>query len=340
MKLLTPGPVQIPRFVLDAMSKQPQFHRDEDFKSVFKEVLDKLMKLCSGTPIIIPGTGTLAVDVAVYNYVDPGSEVIAVVNGEFGERLAETLERRGCVVHRITWDLDSVPPPDVVEDALTKLKNVKAVAVVHNESSTGVVNRYIEKYQTIASAYGALLIVDSVSGLPAEPIRSNIDVIATASHKAFITPPGAAILYVSIEPRARAPVPPSMDLRRFIKFMERFETPYTPPINVMYGLNAALDYILKLGVDEYHRIHVERARFLYDSIVLKPVAREGFRSCTITAFYTHRPGDIIEALRKRGYIIASGIGKLRDRVIRIGVMGDLTLDDLKAVSEVVNSYVV
>lgn len=339
LKYLTPGPVQIPKSVIESIGRQPQFHRGDEFREVFKEVINKLMSIYDSRPIIIPGTGTLSVDVAVYNYLDPNDKAVVIVNGEFGERFAESLASRGCIVRKVEWEYGDVPPPDVIEDVVRREGNVKAVAVVHNESSTGTTNRYIEKYQEVAEAYGAVLLIDSVSLFPVEVPKRGVDVIATASHKAFISPPGASILYISKEPRAKAPIPPSMDLRKFIKFMERFETPYTPPINVIYGLNSALDYILKLGIEHYRRIHVDRAEFLYNRIRLKAVARNEFRSYTVTAFYTPKAREVVTALRSYGYVITAGMGKLRDSIIRIGVMGDVSLDDLSTVAEVVNRYV-
>jgi aspartate aminotransferase-like enzyme len=339
LKYLTPGPVQIPKRVIEAMARQPQFHRAEEFREVFREVVEKLTKVYNAIPIIIPGTGTLAVDVMVYNYVDPGDNVIVVVNGEFGERLAEAVESRGAVVQKVEWSYGEAPPPDVLEDVVRKVGKVKAVAVVHNETSTGTTNRFIEKYQDVADSHGAVLLVDSVSIFPAEVFKKRVDVIATASQKAFISPPGAAILYLSKEPTAKAPIPPSMNLKKFLQFLKKWETPYTPPINVIYGLNAALDYILEMGVEKYHELHRERAEHLYSNIKLEPIAKKPFRSYTVTAFYTQKAREIIAELKKRGYVIAGGMGALKDRSIRIGVMGEIHSEDLKAVVEVVNSYV-
>jgi len=339
VKHFTPGPVQIPKQIIEAMAKQPQYHRSDAFRQVFREVIEKLAKIYDATPIIIPGTGTLAVDVMVYNYVDPGDKVVVIVNGEFGERLAKSVESRGAVVHELRWSYGDVPPPDIVEDTIKRIGGVKAIAVVHNETSTGTTNRYIEKYQEVAEAYGATLLVDSVSIFPAEVFTKRVDVVATASQKAFISPPGAAILYISKEPDAKAPIPPSMNLRKFLQFLKKWETPYTPPINVIYALNAALDYILGMGIDNYHQLHKERAQYLYNNIKLRAVAREQFRSYTVTAFYTERAREIVAELRKHGYIISAGMGELKDKTIRIGVMGDISFDDLRNIVEVVNSYV-
>ncbi|MCS7110847.1 MAG: aminotransferase class V-fold PLP-dependent enzyme [Ignisphaera sp.] len=340
MKYLTPGPVHLPEAVIQATARQPHFHRTEEFKKVLRDVVDKLSKVAYGTPIIAPGTGTFAVDMMVYNYVNPNENVVVPVYGEFGERLAESIESRGANVYKIRWSIGDVPPPDEVEDLCRKIRNVKAIAVVHNETSTGVTNRYIEKMQSIADSVGAVLLIDSVSALPAEPIRSKVDVIATASQKAFLAIPGAAILFISREPRSNYPIPPSMNLHKYLKMLPRSETPYTPPVNVIYGLSASLDHILSIGVERYHEMHRERAEILYRDIKLEPVPKKHYiRSYTVTAFHTDKSKEIISELRRYGYVIAGGMGEIRDRSIRIGVMGDITADDLNKVVEVVNRVV-
>lgn len=335
LKLLTPGPVQLPKRVIEAIAKQPEFHRTDEFREVLGRTLEKLRKVYNAVPILAPGTGTLAVDMAVYNYIDPGDNVIAIIHGEFGERMAISAESRGAKVYKLISEI-SPPEPDIVEDFAKKSGNIKAITVVHNETSLGVTNRYIEKLQKIAENLGAILIVDSVSALPAEPLKYRIDVIATASHKAFMAPPGGAIIYANIEPKVRTPVPPSMNMRKFIERMNKLDPPYTPPINVIYGLDASLDIILSMGIEAYHELHKRRAEFLYNSIKLKPVPPEGFRSHTVTAFYTDKSDVIIKRLKQCGYIIAGGMGHFRDKMIRIGVMGDVNFEDLKKVTEVIN----
>uniref|UniRef100_A0A7C4JK61 Alanine--glyoxylate aminotransferase family protein n=1 Tax=Ignisphaera aggregans TaxID=334771 RepID=A0A7C4JK61_9CREN len=338
MKLLTPGPVQLPRKVIEAIATQPMFHRSDEFKEVLRNVLEKLRKIYNATPIVAPGTGTFAVDMAVYNFIDPGDKVVALVHGEFGYRMALSAESRGAKVYKLETKI--LPPSlDAVEDLVKRIGDVKAIIAVHNETSLGVTNRYIDKLQRIAENVGAILIIDSVSALPAEPIKYKVDVIATATHKAFMAPPGGAIIYVNGVPRAKAPVPPSMDLEKFLEKLDKLDPPYTPPINVIYGLNVSLDIILNIGVEAYHELHRERAELLYTTIKLEPVPKDEYKSYTVTTFYTNKANMIIKTLRRQGYIVAGGMGEMKDKVIRIGVMGDVNLEDLKKVAEVVNSFV-
>ncbi|MEM4848517.1 MAG: aminotransferase class V-fold PLP-dependent enzyme, partial [Ignisphaera sp.] len=170
LKLLTPGPVQLPKKVIEAIAAQPMFHRSDEFKEILRNVLEKLRKIYNASPIIAPGTGTLAVDMAVYNFIDPGDKVVALVHGEFSYRMALSAESRGAKVYKLETRIFP-PPPDTVEDLAKKIGDVKAIIAVHNETSLGITNRYIDKLQRVAESVGATLIIDSVSALPAEPIN-------------------------------------------------------------------------------------------------------------------------------------------------------------------------
>ncbi|MEM2575910.1 MAG: aminotransferase class V-fold PLP-dependent enzyme [Sulfolobales archaeon] len=339
MKYLTPGPIHIPKHIIEAYGRQPQFHKLEEFKEIFRDVIEKLSRVVVGEPVILPGTGTLAVDAMVYNYVEPGERVVALSYGEFGERMIESLESRGAEVFRLKLGVGKIPPPDVVEDFSRKIGNVSVIALVHNETGAGCANRYLNKLQNVANSLGASLIVDSVSGIPAEPIKCVADAIATSSQKAFMAPPGAAILFLNSKPRVKHGVPRSMNLLNFLKVINEGETPYTPPINTVYALDASLSYILKIGLDNYFELHKMRAEYLYSRLALKPIADEPFRSYTVTAFYTDHVQELVDLLKDKGYIIAKGVGDIKDRSVRIGVMGGVSLDDLRNVVQIVNNYV-
>ncbi|MGC8573641.1 MAG: pyridoxal-phosphate-dependent aminotransferase family protein [Caldisphaera sp.] len=338
MKYLTPGPIQLPREVLNYINNQPYFHRSNEFKEIFSSVIEKMEKIIGEEVLIFPGTGTFSIDTMVYNYVNPNEDVLLIDIGEFSKRLGESLISRNARLHIIKSEIGDVVAPDIVEDYSKKINDLKAIAMVHNETSLGVANRYVEKIQDIASSLNAILLVDSVSGIPAEKIGKKIDVIATASHKAFMSIPGASIIFYNIKPRNLDKLPPSMNLNKFIDMKKNLETPYTPPINVIMGLDYSTNYILKIGVDNYAKMHREKTDYLKNLVKLKPVAKEEFSSNTVSAFYTNNAKTIIEDLRRKGYTIASGMGNLAKNIIRIGVMGDVNFDDIKNIAEVINYY--
>ncbi|MGC9136801.1 pyridoxal-phosphate-dependent aminotransferase family protein [Caldivirga sp.] len=336
VKYLTPGPVQLPPRIIEAYAKQPMFHRGKEFSELYSDVINQLGRIFRGyTVSVLPGTGTFAVDVMVYNFIKPGDEVIVPINGEFGERLAQSVESRGAVVKRIYTE-----PGESICDHVEELNvKAKAIAMIHNETSMGVANRCISEVAKVIHDNGGILLIDSVSGVPAEPLNNDADVIATATHKALLAPPGGSIIAFK-DPGliVSYPKPPSMDLGNYLKYSARLETPYTPPINVLYALRESLRYILdEVGLEKYVAIHDEKIRLLYDElndVGFKPVpVNPNDRSRTVTAFYSPvNPAKVIDYLRQNGYVISGGMWRIRERSIRIGVMGDVTLDDLRKVA--------
>jgi aspartate aminotransferase-like enzyme len=152
-----------------------------------------------------------------------------------------------------------------------------------------------------------------------------------------MAPPGAAILYLNVEPRAKSGVPPAMDLRGYLKVPSTLDTPYTPPISVIYSLEASLEYILGLGLERYVEIHRERMDLLYGNTRLEAVPKPQHRSNTVAAFYCNDAKAALKALREAGYVAGAGMGRLKDKVVRIGVMGDVNKDDIIKVAEILNN---
>lgn len=343
VKYLTPGPVQLPQRIINAYAKQPMFHRGREFSELYGEVINQLTRIFNGYTIsVLPGTGTFSVDVMVYNFIKPGDDVLIPINGEFGERLAQSVESRGAVVKRVY-----VEPGESICDHIDELNvKVKAIAMVHNETSMGVANRCIGEVAKLVHDNGGILLIDSVSGVPAEPINGDADVIATATHKALLAPPGGSIVaFRDKDLIVNHPKPPSMDLVNYLKYSARLETPYTPPINVLYALRESLRYILdEVGLNRYVEVHEERVRFLNSKLSelgFKPVPVDlRYTSRTVTAFYSPiSPGKVIDYLRQNGYVISGGMWRIRERSIRIGVMGDVTMDDLKNVVSLINDLI-
>ncbi|MFP3299438.1 MAG: aminotransferase class V-fold PLP-dependent enzyme [Thermocladium sp.] len=344
MKYLTPGPVQLPIDVLKAISAQPMFHRTDEFRELFKTVTGKLLEVSNAKNVaVIPGTGTTAVDAMVYSFLDPGDKVLALITGEFSERLAESAETRGAHVMKIEGPLGGVPDLNNIREVIEEEKP-KAILAVHNETSTGVANRLLNEVADLAHKNNAMILIDSVSGMPAEPIdASRFDVVATASHKALMAPPGAAIVFFNDAKMGSAPRPPAIDVAKFVKSMGKLETPYTPPIPIMYALNVSLDIILDMGLEKYVGIHMEKMNYLYNELIgigFREVPQPFFRSNTVAALYSPiEPQIIIKKLRETGYTISGGMWKIRDKSIRIGIMGDVALSDLKIVADALRKII-
>jgi aspartate aminotransferase-like enzyme len=352
VKLLTPGPVEVHERVLRAQARRVISHRSSEFRRLLGEVAELLAELASAEEaLLLSGSGTTAVDAMAWSLVAPGERVVVVALGEFGYRLAESLERRGA---EVTLVEAREPGPHILErvEELLDRGGYSYIALVHNETSTGVAYRDLEELARIASRYGVGVLVDAVSAYPVEKLRlsGSVFAAATCSHKALAAPPGVAIVLLSREAvelleRRGTPkqTPPLLDLSRYHRFLgERSETPYTPPVTLLYALREALSIISEKGVEAVRREHEERARLLYTMLPgsgLTPLARSPrYWSITVTAFRLPEGVDahhVVDLVRRRGFAIAAGMGEERKRVIRIGVMGALSLEDVRAAAEAV-----
>ncbi|RUM48265.1 MAG: hypothetical protein DSY37_00045 [Hyperthermus sp.] len=331
---LTPGPVPLHEDTLKAMSKQIISHRSESFRVLLASVRSRLQEIYDSTPLVLTGSGTLAVESMAWSLVEPGEKVLVVSHGEFGERLSSTLQRRGAIVKEVTPATPGSPVRiEEVEEEIEK-GNHTVLATVFTETSLGLSFRDVERIGEKAKERGMLVIVDAVSALGGEniPPPDVIDALATASQKALAGPPGLSFVFVNEEAKKKLASlktkPPSyLDLYKVLRYHEeRRETPYTPAINLLYAMNIALELIIEYGVDEWVERHCKRAQLLHDRLPAqgyKPVVQEErYRACTLAAFYTPLSSSkIVEKALAHGYHIARGMGELRDRVIRVSTMG-------------------
>ena len=337
MILFTPGPVMVRDEVLAESSRQVISHRGPSFRKLLASV-EELINIVAGNSgglaAVMPGSGTTAVDSMLWSLVEPGSRVLALSWGDFGDRMVESLRRRGARVTRVEAAWGEAVPPGDVEDLI---KGHDYVAVVHNETSTGVAYRWLRRLAEAASSAGARLLVDSVSGLGGEEVRMDwgIYAMATCSHKALAAPPGVGVVLLSGEAVKRlrdeppSMVPPFMDLSSYVRFLvERGETPYTPPVNALYSLKRALEYIVDMGVDRYIEMHRVKAEVLYNT-GLEPFPRDaGYRSNTVVALRVGNAPRVKRVLEEYGYVVALGMKATRNSVVRIGTMGATTLEQV------------
>ncbi|MCE4614537.1 MAG: aminotransferase class V-fold PLP-dependent enzyme [Desulfurococcales archaeon] len=347
-KLLTPGPVEVGDKVLYAQAQKMISHRGRLFQQVYSETTGMLEEMSNAEEALIyAGSGTTAVDAMIWSLIEPGSNVLVIVTGEFGRRLEATIRARGVEVMKLESNPGEPVEPYLIQDAIDKYKP-DYLAIVHNETSTGLAYRNLEKIAQYASEAGAKTLVDTVSGFPAEKLELNktgIFAAATCSHKALAAPPGLAINLLSreavkyLEKTDPPGIPPSINLYKNHKFyLERRETPYTPPVTLIQALQTSLTEIMKKEMNKFRVEHEERASILYGKLpelgFRTLVSKKEYRSNTVTAFYTPEnvgAKQIATYLLEKGYNISTGIGKLKDNVVRIGIMGHITREDLYAI---------
>ncbi len=341
--LMTPGPVELHPRVLEAQASPVISHRSESFRELYMEVVDMLRQVYVGDELValVSGSGTTAVDSMVWSLLEPGEKVLALSNGEFGDRLASSARRRGAEVHVLRRPEGQPIDVSEVSEALEEL-TPSAILAVHNETSTGYAARNLKQIAARAREAGALVLVDSVSGLGGEPLKADswmLDAVASASHKCIAAPPGISFVYLGeralekLQERRRSP-PPSLDLKLSVEYSRRSETPFTPPVTLLYALREALEILLGEGVEARWRSQLEKAREVYEAAAraeAKPIPPPGYQSATVAAIQLKAPRarEVIEEVKKAGYLIASGMGELREKAVRVGLMGAITLDQVR-----------
>lgn len=341
--LQIPGPSNTPDRVLRAMSKPTIDHRGPDFAAMMFRIFERIKKVYRTTrPVLLfPSSGNGAWEAAFVNTLSPGDTVLAFETGHFASLWRDVAVRLGIDVRWIESDWRHGVDPSVVEKALKEdtERAIKAVLVVHNETSTGVTSDISAVRRSLdSSGHPALLIVDGVSSVGAIDYRHDewgIDVTVCSSQKGFMLPPGLAMNVVS-EKALKASesagfIKSYWDWARVIEFNERGFYPYTPPTNLLYGLDAALDMLLGEGMGEVFRRHHRLAGATREAVKawnLELCCLDPERySDTLTAVWMPDGHDADELrsliLSRFDMSLGTGLGKVKGRVFRIGHLGDL-----------------
>jgi serine---pyruvate transaminase len=334
--LFTPGPTPVPPEVLAALAQPVVHHRGSDFRPVYRECLERLKELCrtSSDVLLFTSSGTGAMESAVANLCAPGSRVMVVSAGAFGERWIEIAERYGCDVVPLRYEWGEVPQAGDIAEMLAGLSEVRAVLLTHSETSTGVVSDLQAHTEAIRPS-GAHVVVDAVSSLGAVPLEMDawgVDVVCSGSQKALMTPPGLAVAAVSDavwEPEGRLSSPRYyFDWERTRKAQEKLDAPFTPAISLVAGLNVALGLMLEEGLEAVYDRHVRLGRACRagaKAMGLELFSPDDDTSAVVTAIKSP-PGvdaaELVSLLRDRyGVQLAKGHGPLGSAVFRIGHIG-------------------
>jgi len=348
--LRTPGPTPIPRAVRDAQSQQMIDHRGTEFADLLRETSAGLAELIgtNGEVLLLTGSGSGALEAAVVNTLSPGDRVLVVTIGSFGDRFAQVATAFGADVERFEVDWGTAADPSILRDHLAANEPYRAVLITHNETSTGVANPLRELAEVVRGGPGdPLLLVDGISGLGAMPFEMDawgVDVVVSASQKAWMASPGIAI--AALSPRARAAAERATMPRFYWDFAEartwadKGQTPWTPAIAVLYGLRVGVQRLREEGRERTWNRHAAIATAVVagiESLGLRSVAPETHRSATVTAAWLPDGLDwapFNAAMRARGLVIAGGQGKWSGKILRFGHMGDVGIDEMADAIEI------
>jgi len=351
--LMIPGPIEFEPAVLQALGAPTTSHVAPNFIEAFGQALERMREvwLCpSGQPFVVAGSGTLAMDMAGANLIEPGDKALVLSTGTFGERYAELLARYGAEVTVLSAPLGGAVDLGEVEAALRN-GSYKLMTVTHVDTSTGV-RVDPQPLGALGQEYGVLTVLDGVCSVAGEELRQEawgIDLALTASQKAIGVPPGLALLVAG--PRAmdawrtrHTPVGNYYaDWSRWLPIMEAYEARRpsyfgTPPVNLICALNVSLGQILAEGMEARfarHRRLGEACKAAIGALGLDQVPSDpAHAAATLTAPY-YPEGitgpDLLPKVKAAGAILAGGLHpQIKARYFRIGHMGATKPGDLLA----------
>ncbi len=347
INLRIPGPTPLPPEVVQALTTPMISHRGSEYvdlhnetvgmvKAFFQTENDLFLFTCSGTGMM---------EASIVNTLSLGDKVLAVTIGLFGDRFVNVAKALGLDATVLRFPMGQAADPAKVAEVYKSIAGCKAIIITHNETSTAITND-LAAITTEVRKYGdPLFLVDSVSGLgnlnlPVDELK--LDVVFTSSQKAWMTPPGLAM--VSVSPRAWEAAKSAASRRYYFdfahmkKYADRGQTPETPAVSTIFALNAALKLMMKRGVKETFAYYAEMA-----SYTRKKLTDNGF---TLFGDQTYASNTVSACLvpegmedkayrshikKKYGVILSGGKGEAEGKIIRVAHMGWVETKDIDEV---------
>ncbi len=338
--LMGPGPSDVPPSVLEAMSNPLVGHLDPSFVDMMEEIKSMLRKVFitkNEMTFPVSGTGSAGMEFCFVNLIEPGDEVVIGINGVFGMRMADVAERCGAKVTKVEAQWGRIIEPEQISEAL-KDKQPKLVAIVHAETSTGALTP-VEEISKIVHEGGALLLLDTVTSLGGCSVRIDdweVDAVYSGTQKCLSCPPGLAP--VSLSERAMKVIKGRksrvqswyLDVNLLANYWGEGARVYhhTAPISMNYALHEALRLVLEEGLEKRWARHEENHHALragLDELGLGIASQEGHQLWQLNAVTV--PEGVDEAavrvglLRNHGIEVGPGLGPLKGKVWRVGLMG-------------------
>jgi 2-aminoethylphosphonate-pyruvate transaminase len=348
MILLNPGPVNVTERVRKALLRPDICHREPEFSDLLQGIRRKLLQAfvpeAQGdySAILLSGSGTAAVEAALMSSLPHGKRALIINNGVYGERMSNMVgvSRLGTSEFKLDWT--ARPDPEKLRLALRQHPEIHVVAMVHHETTTGLINP-IKAIAEVVDSQNRVFIVDSVSGLAGDPLDiagPHIYMVAGTAGKCIQGFPGVSFVLVRKGFMERMKSYPKrswyLHLPHYYEDEERGSIPFTPAVQVCYAFNEALDELLEEGVAariaRYGRAAAMIRRRMAE-MGIKAVLPAEHQSNTITSF--HLPTGLTyqhlhDRLKERGYVIYAGQGQLEAKIFRVANMGALSEPDLTA----------
>lgn len=342
MILLNPGPVNVSPRVRAALAREDICHREPEFAALQDSIRTRLIEAFAPggdfTSVLITGSGTAALETAVTSVLSARGRLVVVSNGVYGERIAAMAAAAGLPHPTVESAWTDPPDLDAVDRAL-RAPDVEAVAVVHHETTTGLLNP-VADVARLARRHGKLVLVDSVSGLAGDALDvADVDLVVGTGGKCVQAFPGLGFVLVRREAMARLATHPRRSLYLSLpvhwEAQERRTVPFTPAVQLAYALDEALAELLEEGVSNRIRRYGAAADLLrcgFARLGLSFVIPPERRSNSITSLWLPAAcsyAALHEGLRARGFVIYEGQGRLAPRIFRVANMGHLGSADFE-----------
>lgn len=343
--LLNPGPSVVSDRVHRAIGGVDLCHREPEYSDILERVRHKLLQIAEvpddWAMVMIAGSGTAAMEGMSVSAVRPGKKLLVCRNGIYGERIESIAKRIG--VPTVVVGASNFDPidPGAVAAALDADPDIDAVAVIHHETTTGLLNP-VQEIAAETNKRGVMLLVDAISSFGAEELPlegTGIDFVASTSNKCLHGLPGCAFILISPRGQERIKqVPPTslyFDLQAYLTAQAKKTVPYTPAIPALYSLDAALDELLDEGVEYRRDYYQRRADFLDEELGrlgLEARVAIGRRSRSVRSLplpdgVTY--DELHDALKAQGYVIYAGLGEAAKTSFRVCMLGALTVEAMQ-----------
>ena len=348
IKLYNPGPINVSEDTYQAMSTAMIGHRGNDFVNLYEDIHPKLQKIfgTSGPVYLSTSSAWGIMEASIKNLTS--KKVLNCCNGAFSDKWFDVSKRCGLDAESLSAEWGSPICPEELDKKLSN-NEFDVVTLIHNETSTGVMNPLKEISEIVNKYEDVLLIVDTVSSFSAAPINTEdykIDVVLTGSQKALALPPGLALFTVSEKALKKAETIPNrgyyFDFLEFHKNWQKMMTPSTPCISLLYGLQHQLNKIFNEGLEARYERHQLLNNIVHNWVNdhgFEHFAPDGYRSKSLTCVANNKNIDVpawIKRMReKHSLIINGGYGKIKGTTFRISNMGDETSESINLMLEAI-----
>lgn len=353
--LLNPGPVNIRPKVRKTLLEPDLCHREPEFGELLKETRENLLKVFGiekdFTAVILTGSGTSALETAISSSITDDEKILVINNGVYGERISKIADLHGLKKVELKYPFSERPKAADVDRALVKDPSIRVVAMVHHETSTGMLNP-LNEIGNVVRKHGRTFLVDAISSIGGEEFdfdKSGAGIVAGTSGKCLHGFPGLAFVLVrkneaerirKIKPRTLY-----LDLANHLVNQEKNDVPFTPAVPLFYAFNAALKELRKETLASRIRTYKERSQLIHKTIKklgIQYLLPEGFSSQCLVALYLPKGlnyDTLHDKLKKAGFVIYAGQSSFKDKIFRISNLGDYPLSVIQKFCKVLTAIV-